>query len=83
MTNANERPPVVLYYREGSESFAVDAAGHISRPAIGMAASGGWRLTGIATIRGAQVFTFPEMVAALLRGDRADMAGGGPWPRRS
>jgi hypothetical protein len=77
MTNANERPPVVLYYTEGSETYAVDAAGHIARPAIGMAASGGWRLTGIANRYGHRAADFPGMIQALLDGTSYPLAGSG------
>lgn len=78
MTNATSEAlsaPVVLYYSEGRETYAVNAAGLIGRPAIQMKPSGGWRLTGIGTERGFMRYTFPEMIRVLLGGESLPSGG--------
>lgn len=72
MTNATQEDlsaPVVLFYTEGRETYAVNAAGLIGRPAIGMKPSGGWRMTGIGSGRGFIRYSFPDLIRALLGGE--------------
>ncbi len=73
MTNATQADlsaPVVLYYTEGRETYAVNAAGLIGRPAIKMPPSGGWRFTGLASGAGVRRYSFPDLIRALLGGAR-------------
>lgn len=63
--------PIALHYSEGSETFAVDAAGNIGRPAIGMAPSGRWRFAGvyIRKGRGGSYVAWPQVVERLKAGE--------------
>src|SRR4051812_14500444 len=69
--------PTILFYTEGKETYSVDAAGFIGRPAIGMKPSGGWRFTGIANGHGTRLATFPELVRGLISG--GDIPKGGAY----
>ncbi len=57
--------PVILRYTSGRETFAVHADASISRPAIGMAPSGEWKLRGLTDRYGRVVVPFDQLAAKL------------------
>lgn len=63
--------PIVMQYHEGAETYSVDAAGHIGRPAINMAPSGRWRFAGVVHKRGRSVAFIPwrDVVQRLASGE--------------
>lgn len=59
---------IVFFYREQSETFAVDESGFIGRPDIGMKPSSAWRFDGLANGHGSRLFDHKGVVAALASG---------------
>lgn len=59
--------PIVIRYCEGKETFTVDAAGCIGRPAINMAPSGSWLFMGVRIPRSGAALGYIELVERFQR----------------